>query len=161
VRANLTVPQGWKLGTALPIEAEEGPRTRFKTVSLETLADSPVLCGAHLKEVPLGPAQGPPHFLVLACDSAAGLEISSTLQTHYERLAAEAGALFGARHYRSYRFLVTLSDHVAHFAVEHHECSDNRMPERMFLDDTYRKLPPAWVLPHEFVHSWNGKYRRP
>src|SRR5262249_54585258 len=126
-----------------------------------TLADSPVLCGAHLKEVPLGPAQGPPHFLVLACDSAAGLKLSPALKAHYERLVAEAGALFGARHYRSYRFLVTMSDHIRPTGIEHHQCSDNRVPERFLVDETYRKQWTAWLLAHEYVHSWNGKYRRP
>src|SRR5690349_7017525 len=72
VRASLTLPRGWKLGTPLPIESTSGAVTQFQTVSLETLADSTVLCGAYLKEVPLGPAQGPPHYLVLACDSRAG-----------------------------------------------------------------------------------------
>lgn len=161
VRAKLTLPDGWKLGTALPVETASGASTQFHTVSLETLADSTVLCGEYLKEVPLGPAEGPPHYLVLACDSAAGLELSSALRAHYERLVAEAGALFGARHYRSYRFLVTMSDQVRPTGIEHHECSDNRVPERFLLDDNYRKLWTAWLLPHEYVHSWNGKYRRP
>jgi predicted metalloprotease with PDZ domain len=161
IHASLKVPPGWKLGTALPIEANVDGLTRFKTVSLEMLADSPVLTGQHFKEIPLGPSEGPPHFLVLACDSAAGLAVSDKVKEQYERLVAEAGALFGSRHYRSYRFLVSLTEHFGHDAIEHHECSDNRMPERMFLDDSYRKLSPAWVLPHEYVHSWNGKYRRP
>ena len=111
--------------------------------------------------MPLGPPEGPPHFLVLACDSPAGLEISPALKAQYGRLVTEAGALFGARHYRSYRFLLAMSDHIAHFGEEHHESSDNRVPERMFLDDAYRKQWTAWVLAHEYVHSWNGKYRRP
>ncbi|MBI3823122.1 MAG: M61 family metallopeptidase [Planctomycetes bacterium] len=157
VKADLTLPKGWKLGTALPIESEKGERTHFKPASLETLADSTVLCGKHFKEAPLGPQ----HSLVLACDSAAGLAITPELQAQYERLVAEAGALFGVRHYRSYRFLVAMSDHINHFAVEHHECSDNRVPERFLIDDSYRKTWHAWVLPHEYVHSWNGKYRRP
>jgi predicted metalloprotease with PDZ domain len=161
VRARLTLPKDWNLGTALPITATEGATTQFQTVSLETLADSTVLCGAHLKEVPLGPAEGPPHYLVLACDSPAGLELSPALRSQYERLVAEAKALFGARHYRSYRFLVTMSDHIRPTGIEHHECSDDRVPERFLLDDSYRKLSTAWLLPHEFVHSWNGKYRRP
>jgi predicted metalloprotease with PDZ domain len=161
VHAALKVPTGWKLGTALPIESEARGLTHFETVTLETLVDSPVLTGQYFKEIPLGPKQGPPHYLVLACDSAAGLAVSDELRAHYERLVLEAGALFGARHYRSYRFLVSLTEHFGHDAIEHHECSDNRMPERMFLDDSYRKLTPAWVLPHEYVHSWNGKYRRP
>jgi predicted metalloprotease with PDZ domain len=161
VRASLTLPAGWKAGTALPVDSTQGATTQFKTVSLEELADSPVLCGAYFKEVSLGPAEGPPHYLVLACDSPAGLELTPALKANYERLVAEAGKLFGARHYRSYRFLVTLSDQVRPTGIEHHECSDNRVPERMLLDDTYRKQATAWLLPHEFVHSWNGKYRRP
>ncbi len=161
VRASLTLPAGWKAGTALPVDSTQGAATQFKAVSLEELADSPVLCGAYFKEVPLGPAEGPPHFLVLACDSPAGLELTPALKAHYERLVAEAGNLFGARHYRSYRFLVTLSDQVRPTGIEHHECSDNRVPERMLVDDTYRKQWTAWLLPHEYTHSWNGKYRRP
>jgi predicted metalloprotease with PDZ domain len=35
------------------------------------------------------------------------------------------------------------------------------VPERFLLDAKYRKLWTAWLLAHEFVHSWNGKYRRP
>jgi predicted metalloprotease with PDZ domain len=161
VRASLTLPPGWKHGTALPVESEKGAAVQFKTVSLETLADSPVLCGAHLKEISLGPTEGPRHFLVLACDSPSGLELSAELKAQYERLVAEAGALFGGRHYGSYRFLVTLSDQIREDGIEHHECSDNRLPERFFIDETYRKQWGCWLLPHEYVHSWNGKYRRP
>ena len=161
VKANLTLPTAWKLGTPLPIETTKDALTQFKLVSLETLVDSTVLCGVHLKEVPLGSAQGPPHFLILACDSVKGLELSKELKEQYERLIAEAEALFGVRHYRSYRFLVTLSDNVRPDGIEHHECSDNRLPERFFTDDTYRKQWGCWLLPHEYVHSWNGKYRRP
>ena len=60
----------------------------------------------------------------------------------FDRLPAEAYKLFGVRHYRSYRFLLTMSDRVAHFGLEHHECSDDRGPERLLLDDRFRgKLP--------------------
>ena len=72
----------------------------------------------------------------------------------------EAGALFGARHYARYHFLLTLSDKVAHFGLEHHQSSDNRTRERFFIDKDARLLS-AGLLPHEFVHSWNGKFRRP
>jgi predicted metalloprotease with PDZ domain len=157
VRANLTLPAGWKLGTALPIEGAHDAVTQFGTVSVETLVDSPVLCGVHLKEIPLGPG----HFLVAGCDTPAGLEIGDDLKHQHERLVAEAGALFGARHYRSYRFLVSLSDQFHADGLEHHECSDNRLPERFLIDDSYRRQSHAWLLAHEYVHTWNGKYRRP
>ncbi len=161
VKASLKLPSGWKSGTALPIESTRGEFTHYKTVSLEKFLDSPVLCGLHFREIPIGPKDGPPHFLTLACDSEAGLQVDEKWLTAYSRLVEEAGALFGARHYESYRFLVSLTDQFGHNAIEHHECSDNRMPERMFLDEVQRKLHPAWVLPHEYVHSWNGKFRRP
>lgn len=161
VNATLTLPEGWQAGTAVPVDSVKGNVVTYKPVSLETLIDSPALCGKHFKEIPIGPKGGPPHFLTLACDSDAGLAVDDKWLTAYGKLVEEAGHLFGARHYKSYRFLVALSDQLGHNAIEHHESSDNRMPERMFLDEQHRKLSPAWVLPHEYVHSWNGKYRRP
>jgi predicted metalloprotease with PDZ domain len=161
VRARLTVPSGWQLGTAVPIEGTRNDLIQFQTVSLETLVDSPVLCGAYFKQIPIGPKEGPSHYLVLACDTPGGLEISSALKENHDRLIAEASELFGSPHYRSYRFLVALTDHIRTDGIEHHECSDNRLPERFFVDETYRKNWGTWLLPHEYTHSWNGKYRRP
>ncbi len=159
-QANLRVPKGWKLGTALPIAGQDGSMTHFGPVSLETLIDSPVLCGRYFREVSLGQADGIPHFLELASESPAGLEITPTTKAHMEKLVVEAGKLFGARHYRSYRFLVTLSDHMGVHGLEHHESSDDGLPERALADDQVGKLA-GFVLPHEYVHSWCGKYRRP
>src|SRR5262249_10360670 len=161
VKASLTLPKGWQAGTALPVKTRKENVIQFKTVSLEAFADSPALCGEHFKEIPIGPKDGPPHFLVLACDSAAGLAVGDKLKANYDRLVAEAGALFGARHYRSYRFLVAMSDQLGHNAIEHHESSDNRMPGRMMIDDVYRKLAPAWGLPHQYSPTRNGNHRRP
>src|SRR5262249_27198554 len=93
-------------------------------------------------------------------DSAAALDLSTNDQVFFARLPAEARALFGAHHYQHYDFLLTLSDEVAHFGLEHHESSDDRGPERMLIDADIRKQG-ASLLPHERVHSWNGKYRRP
>ena len=58
-------------------------------------------------------------------------------------LVAESGKLFGARHYRDYHFLLTLSDHVAHFGLEHHESNDSRLPERTLLEPSSGLL--AWA----------------
>jgi predicted metalloprotease with PDZ domain len=72
----------------------------------------------------------------------------------------EAGALFGAWPYGRYQFLLSLSDHVPHGGLEHHESSDNRVWERTLLDDAQFAVR-AGLLPHELVHVWNGKHRRP
>jgi len=156
--ASLKLPDGWKFGTPLPVTSQSGSEIHFATVSLTTLVDSPVITGEFLKIVPL--AQDPPTEMDIAADSAAALEPPQSTWDQYKSLVEQAQKLFGAHHYRDYHFLYTLSDHVAHFGLEHHESDDSRVDERALVDDTARKLS-AGLLPHEYVHSWNGKYRRP
>ncbi len=157
---SLRLPAGWKFGTALPLTRRSGDTLEFEPISLETLVDSPVIAGSFFRSVDLSPGATPPHRLDMVADSAAALEIKPEDVLHFSRLVDETGALFGARHYRDYHFLLTLSDHVAHFGLEHHESSDDRMAERYLTDADTLKLD-GFLLPHEMVHSWNGKYRRP
>jgi predicted metalloprotease with PDZ domain len=156
--ASLKLPDGWKFGTPLPVTSQSGNEIHFSTVSLTTLVDSPVISGEFLKVVPL--AQDPVTEMDIAADSAAALEPPAEVWDHYRSLVDQAQKLFGAHHYRDYHFLYTLSDHVAHFGLEHHESDDSRVEERGMVDDTLRKMA-ASLLPHEYVHSWNGKFRRP
>lgn len=158
--ATLKLPQGWHYGTALPVASEDSGQISFKTVSLTELVDSPVLAAKHFRRIPLTPEGPIQHFIDMGSDSDAALEMPSEVIDEYKHLIAETGALYGARHYRDYHFLLTLSDHVAHFGLEHHESSDDRVGERTVIDDDERFLA-AGLLPHEMTHSWNGKYRRP
>ncbi len=159
-QASLRLPHGWKYGTALPVARESGGTIEFAPAALSMLVDSPVLAGVYYRVLPLTPGETPSHEIDMASDSAAALEMPPPMIGEYKRLVAETGTLFGARHYRDYHFLLTLSDHVTHFGLEHHESSDDRVEERTLLDSGLR-LHAAGLLPHEFVHSWNGKYRRP
>jgi predicted metalloprotease with PDZ domain len=160
--ATLKLPANWKFGTALPIAStsNENAETQiaFQPASLTTLIDSPVITGEFLKVVKL--ADDPLTEMDIAADSAAALEPPQEVWDHYKNLVAQANKLFGAHHYRDYHFLLSLSDHVAHFGLEHHESNDSRTDERGLVDDAARKME-ADLLPHEYVHSWNGKYRRP
>lgn len=158
--ASLRIPDGWKYATSLPVSNTSGSDLHFSPVSLTMLVDSPVLTAQYLKVVPLNPGQDPPAELDAAADSAGALEPPQEVWDRYRNLVVQAGALFGAQHYRHYHFLYTLSDHVAHFGLEHHESDDSRVAERALTDETERRLE-ASLLPHEYVHSWNGKYRRP
>jgi predicted metalloprotease with PDZ domain len=159
--ASITLPAGWKFGTALPVAREAGSEVEFEPVSLTTLVDSPLIAGAHYRRVTLSEAgDTPSHVMDLVADNASHLAMTPQDLAAYRRLVAETGALFGARHYRRYHFLLTLSDQVGGHGLEHHESNDSVVGERMFLDPDVRLLY-ADLLPHEFVHSWNGKYRRP
>jgi predicted metalloprotease with PDZ domain len=156
--ASLRLPEGWKYATPPPMGTANGNDLHFAPTPLATLIDSPVLAGEYLKAVPL--AASPVTELDVAADSAAALDVPQDVWDKYKNLVTQAAALFGAQHYRDYHFLYTLSDHVAHFGLEHHEADDSRVGERGLVDETDRKLD-AGLLPHEYVHSWNGKYRRP
>jgi predicted metalloprotease with PDZ domain len=160
--ATLKLPANWKYGTPLPIASSSGDKGEtqivFKPAPLTTLVDSPVITGEFLKIVKL--ADDPLVEMDVAADSAAALEPSQEVWDHYKNLVDQAYKLFGAHHYRDYHFLFSLSDHVAHFGLEHHESDDSRVDERGLVDENLRKME-AGLLPHEYVHSWNGKYRRP
>jgi predicted metalloprotease with PDZ domain len=157
---SITVPTGWQFGTALDKDGGSGLNTTFKTVSLEQLIDSPVLAGRYFREIALAPEIAPKHYLDMAADGPEELALSKDHIADFDRLVRETGALYKSRHYGSYHFLVTLSDEVAHFGLEHHQSSDDRVTANTFTDDREFVLD-GLLLPHEFTHSWNGKYRRP
>ncbi|HEY2955758.1 MAG TPA: M61 family peptidase [Candidatus Eisenbacteria bacterium] len=158
--ASVKLPAGWQYGTALPVRREGAGQIQFAPASLTTLVDSPVLAGLYFRRVDLAPGATPHQYLDMAADSREALAMSDDQVAKHRRLVNEAYALFGARHFREYHFLLTLSDHVAHFGLEHHESSDDRVDERMWLDDDLRAAASG-LMSHELVHSWNGKYRRP
>ncbi len=158
--ATLRLPAGWEFGTALPRQSSAADTTRFAAVSLTTLIDSPVLSGRHFKTVELGGT--PSVYLHLAADSDAALDIPDATTAHFRKLVQEAAALFGATHYSEYHFLWTLSDQIGFEGIEHHQSSDNRSSERSLIDDDLRHSAAIYeLLPHEYTHSWNGKFRRP
>jgi predicted metalloprotease with PDZ domain len=160
VQPSVVLPEGWQYGTALAKTGGDATHVDFETVSLEQLIDSPLLTGKYFVEIVLAPEVTPKHFLDIAADGPEDLKVSPEAVQGYSNLVRETGALYQSRHYNSYHFLVTASDQVAHFGLEHHQSSDDRVPERTFIDDNLQLLS-ADLLPHEFTHSWNGKYRRP
>jgi predicted metalloprotease with PDZ domain len=158
---SVELPAGWKFGTALASTHVSGDEVEFAPVSLTTLVDSPLIAGLHYRRIDLPTAPGTPaHEMDLVADSEADLEMKPEDLAAYEKLVAETGALFGARHYRQYHFLYTLSDQVGGHGLEHHESNDSAAAERTLLDPDLHLLY-ADLIPHEFAHSWNGKYRRP
>ncbi len=161
VAASLLLPDRWQHASALDEKPADGARIDFAPCTFTTLVDSPVLSGLHMRTVELTDAGDPvPVRLRMACDSEAGLAIRDEQVSALRKLVKEARALFGTEHYRHYDFLLTLSDHVPAFGLEHHESSDNRQAERYWIDDDAFVADPD-LLSHEYVHSWNGKFRRP
>lgn len=162
VVASLHLPKGWKFATALPVAKEMGEtrdEVQFKEVSLTELVDSPAIIGANFRKVSLS-SGSVLHEMDIMADTPAALEAKPETVTGWQNLIKEANALFGARHYRSYRFLLTLSDVGGSEGLEHHESSEDGVGEKA-LSDSGQMIDLGDLLGHEYAHSWNGKYRRP
>jgi predicted metalloprotease with PDZ domain len=160
ITPSVTLPETWDFGTSLETASSAGRTTTFETVTPERLVDSPLTCGRFTRTIELAPQLAPKHRAFLVADSERALAVPPSLVAQWSNVVREARAIFGPAHYRRYLFLVTLSDAIEHFGLEHHESSDNRLPERALIEASGRTAN-ATLLPHEFVHSWNGKYRRP
>ncbi|MGH9740491.1 MAG: M61 family metallopeptidase [Candidatus Acidiferrales bacterium] len=158
---SLEIPHGWQFGTALPVSKRNGNTIDFSPVPLNALVDSPVLAGRYFRRIELTPGQKPSHEMDIVSDNPADLDMTPETEKDFRKLVAQTGPLFGnVRHYRDYHFLLTLSDQVAHFGLEHHESSDDRSYARS-LTDPNTLIIFSDLIPHEFTHSWNGKFRRP
>ena len=160
VRAQIRLPQGWQHGCAIAPVRTEDDTVEFPPVSLTTLVDSPLLSGKFFRTLKLTSDSAPPVFLELAAETPEALHLSPEWETRFRRLVTEGGALFGGYPYPQYHFQLALSNELGDDGIEHSQSSDNRMGVRLFTDDAYR-LAYAYLLPHEYVHAWNGKYRRP
>ena len=160
VEGSLRFPASWKLSTALPLTKTEGDTAFFAPVSLNTLIDSPGLIGRYFKRIPLAEGTIPSHEIDVYAETQAETEMPPELTAGYTHLVGETGALFGARHYGSYRWLLSLSNLGGSEGLEHHESSEDGVDEKSFTE-TDARLDLADLLAHEFTHSWNGKYRRP
>ena len=163
----LKVPAGWGIGTALthlgqdayPVPAA-GATVHFAVTNVEQLEDSPVIAGANFHEYELAPEIAPRHYLDVVADYPEDAKLRPEFLTGVNNLVREASALYGSHHYRAYHFLLTLSDVAGGEGLEHGQSSDNGVGEKGYADAAHQ-LREADLLPHEFTHSWNGKYRRP
>jgi predicted metalloprotease with PDZ domain len=120
-----------------------------------------VFAGAHLRRIPLDPAGAShPVTLALLADSADQLQASEEQIQAHRNLVQQADRLFGARHFERYTFLLAQSERQSPIGLEHHESSENGVRPGYFKDWA-RRAGGRDLLPHEYTHSWNGKFRRP
>jgi predicted metalloprotease with PDZ domain len=157
---SIRLPDGWQFATALETASASGASTTFKPVSLETLADSPMFAGRYVKRVDLSTPGLPPVRLNVFADRADLLEAKPEHLDAHRALVTQADRLFNSHHYDRYDFLLALSDRMGGIGLEHHRSSENATAPTYFSE--WDKVPDTrQLLPHEYAHSWNGKFRRP
>jgi predicted metalloprotease with PDZ domain len=160
VTPDITLPAGWQFASALDGASGTGGHITFKTTPYETLVDSPIFAGRYMVKLDLDPGgQAPVHMDVVA-DRPSQLEIKPEELAAHRALIQQAYKLFGSHHYDHYDFLVSLSDTVPGGGLEHHRSSEDNTYSDYLTDDA-KSLFDKDLLPHEYTHSWNGKFRRP
>jgi predicted metalloprotease with PDZ domain len=160
IRVDLMLPKGWQFGSALDIESSNADRLSFKRTTVETLVDSPLFAGRNATRIDLDPNGAVPVHLDLFADRPELLAVKPEQIEMHRALIKQAYRIFGSHHYAHYDFLYSLSDHVKMIGLEHHQSSEDGMLPTVFTE--WDKQP--WLrdlLPHEYAHSWNGKFRRP
>jgi len=168
VQPRLRLPTGWQQVSALRSATGSVPQqdadgwVDFAPVSVETLVDSPLFAGRHLQRVDLDPAGTPkPVVLTLLADEPTSLAASPAQLEAHRALVRQADKLFGgARHWRHYDLMLALSDEFGGIGLEHHESSENGLRPDYFKDWD-KAIRGRELLAHEYVHAWNGKFRRP
>ena len=150
------LPAGWKAATALDVAGAEGDTIRYQPVSYETLIDSPIFAGANFRSETLAPGVR----LNIVADRPEQLGATEEQVQLHRNLVLQAVKLFGAQHYDHYDFLFAISSRLGTIGVEHQRSSEDGTDSDYFTD-WKGSLTDRDLLPHEYTHSWNGKYRRP
>lgn len=156
---SVKLPPGWKFATALETSDDRGGTASFKPVSLNTLVDSPMIAGKFFSHVDLASAPVPVRLDTVA-DTREEMAITPPQLAAHRALVQQAYRLFGSHHYDHYDFLFSLSDRLGGNGLEHHRSSEDGTTSKYFTDWQGRAATRS-LLSHEFVHSWNGKFRRP
>ena len=156
VDASVKLPEGWKAATALEVASQEGATIHFKQVAFDTLVDSPIFAGANVRVETLAPNVR----LNIVADQPEQLAATDEQIQLHRNLVTQAVKLFGSQHYDHYDFLLALSDRQGGIGLEHHRCSENGVGGGYFVE-WKDNMTRRDLLPHEYTHSWNGKFRRP
>ncbi len=160
VQASISLPPDWDFASALDVAQRQGNQVQFKSTSLTQLLDSPIFAGKYSKKVALDPDAKIPVTLNLFADNPDSLALEPEQLAVHKALVKQAYQVFGPPHYQHYDFLVAMSNYFSHIGLEHSQSTEIGVgPELLTGWKTHASM--RTVIPHEFVHAWNGKFRRP
>lgn len=154
IQMTVKYPAGWTAAGAIPAKVS-GSTYIYDTTNYEILVDSPILAGRYGKVWPLSPRVD----LNVFADDPKELAASAEQIDAHKRLVDQAVKTFGAQHYDRYEFLLSITDQLGGIGLEHHRSSENGVNPGYFID-WENSVTRRNLLPHEFAHSWDGKFRR-
>lgn len=155
VALRVTYPAGWTAVSALPAKAA-GATYSYEATNYEVLVDSPAVAGRYYRQWALTPKVD----MNMWAESDAEFDaVKPEYIDAFRRTAEQTVKAFGSEQYDHYEFLHTLSDTIGAIGREHHRSTEIGRPSGYFAGWA-TGAPGRNVMPHEFSHSWNGKFRR-
>lgn len=184
VVATLRLPAGWQAASALPtlITEDAEPNTSmmndsneltYQPVSIRSFVDSPIMCGKHHRTYDLVPARYkihhpdsdsiviPPHRLQLFSEAESVLDVPEEMLQKLRQMVTQTGLLFRSHPFDEFDILLATSDLLSRNGLEHSRSTLNVLGQRSLQSVDELKGWDRLLVPHEYIHAWCGKYRRP
>lgn len=168
ISTRLLLPSNWQAATALPpAEATPGQKnTRsYHATSLRTFVDSPIMCGRHYRTVELVEElqrdKIPPHTLHLFGDESANTDLNEEVIGKLRSMVTQTGLLMGSHPFDRFDMLLAVTNELPKNGLEHSRSSFNVLPPKPLQSLKAWKGWDRLLIPHEYIHAWCGKYRRP
>jgi len=154
IRMTVKYPTGWTAASALNATVS-GSTYTYEPTNYEVLLDSPILAGRYYRKWALSDRVN----LNVFADTPEELNATPEQIDAHKRLVDQAVKTFGAQHYDHYEFLLSISNELGGIGLEHHRSSEDGTRLGYFTDWA-NAAGARNLLPHEYTHSWNGKFRR-
>jgi predicted metalloprotease with PDZ domain len=163
VDASMTYPADWKFATALDVASNVNGVARFKPINLTELIDSPVYAGRFSKTYDITPttrSNVPVRFHVFA-DNPTDLEATPEQIDAHRNMVAQTYKVFGPGPFSRYEFLIAASNTFGGTGGLEHRQSTEIGVTAGYFSKYKESVSSRGVVPHELVHAWDGKFRRP
>jgi predicted metalloprotease with PDZ domain len=123
------------------------------------------MCGANLKTFdlvePERAATIPPHRLHVFADEPSQCELNSELVDKFKSMVTQAALLMGSHPFDQFDILLGVTRQLPANGLEHSKSTFNILPPSALASPRDLRGWNRLLIPHEYMHAWCGKYRRP
>ncbi len=167
VVTTLLLPHQWQAASALPLdEPVKGTADlHFKSVSLSLFVDSPIMCGLNHKTFnlvePARTAAIPAHRLQVFGDDSLHCDLNAEILGKFRAMVTQAASLTGSHPFDQFDILLGVTNQLPANGLEHARSTFNILPPSALANAGQLRGWNRLLVPHEYMHAWCGKYRRP
>ncbi|GAB5401848.1 MAG: M61 family metallopeptidase [Aureliella sp.] len=163
VHTSIELPESWTAATALrATKADEPNKVVYQPASLRDVVDSPIMCGQYHNKVELAePDSGaPPHTLHVFTDDEK-TKLPDAILKRLRGMVTQTSRLIGSHPFDRFDVLLAVTDRLNPNGLEHARSTFNILPPSALVSAGAWKGWNRLLIPHEYLHAWCGKYRRP